>query len=34
MLKLTKVHARYPSSTPTGIDWLGEIPSGWEKVKV
>jgi type I restriction enzyme, S subunit len=30
MLQLTKAHPRYPKYKPTNIDWIGDIPDGWE----
>lgn len=34
MFQLTKTHPRYSKYTPTNIDWLGDIPDGWEVKKL
>lgn len=34
MITLNKTHPRYPSYIQTSIDWLGDIPEGWEVKKL
>lgn len=33
MFQLAKTHPRYPKYKPTNIDWIGDIPDGWNKIK-
>ncbi len=34
MFQLAKTHPRYPKYKPTNIDWIGDIPDGWEAMKL
>lgn len=33
-LQLTKKYERYPEYKDSGVEWLGEIPAGWESKKI
>lgn len=33
-LKLTKKYEKYPEYKDSGVEWLGDIPKGWEKNKL
>ena len=34
MFQLDKKHQKYPKYNPTNIDWIGDIPDGWEVWKL
>lgn len=34
MITLKKTHLRYSKYNPTNIDWIGDIPDGWEARKL
>lgn len=34
MITLNKNHPRYPKYKPSDIDWIGDVPDGWEVKKL
>lgn len=34
MVTFKKTHNRYEKYIPTNIDWIGDIPEGWEAMKL
>lgn len=34
MFQLDKKHQKYQKYNPTNIDWIGDIPDGWEVKKL
>ena len=34
MFQLDKKHQKYEKYNPTNIDWIGDIPNGWEVWKL